>query len=488
MQLSGLVEHLLIDYRLPFRCLPSLNDCCMRAQLQQFRIANTAAPSYAGASPVRVPAPLKFIALVIFLPIELSFYVFDFRLTLIRLVLFLLTPILLVQLCQLLASGKRRFVFSDLLIALAAVWMIVSPAIVFDLSYSLHHSAPLVAEFLGSYLAARVMLSKRGQALSFINLMCYVIAIVALLGVPDALAGRPVIHIFAGELTGWPIDYSTAPRDGDYRLGIYRALGPIGHPILFGIVCAFGLLLTVTSRIRAKGLTIAACCVGVLVSLSSAPIAGAILGLGCLTYDRIMARFRERWFLLIGIVAVGIGASYAFTASPMNVFSRLLFDPQTYWIRLAQWNVAGAYVLNSPWVGIGFEWGEITKQIGFLFWSIDSLWLNLAIEYGIPGAVLVALSIVTAAYSSGRGVHLTTEESKLATGLSVSLAIAVILGFTVDFWADSWMLVGLLVGVRAHLADLGSVHHTKLTKTNPRGMRGEFWHPPSAPRRMKSVV
>ena len=362
--------------------------------------------------------------------------------------------------------------------------MIVAPAIVFDLSYSLHHSAPLVAEFLGSYLAARVLLSKRGQALSLINLMCYVIAIVALLGVPDALAGRPVIHTFAGNLTGWPMGYSLAGA-GAYRLGIYRAMGPIGHPILFGIVCAFGLLLAVTSRIRAKGLTIAACCLGVLLSLSSAPIAGAILGLGCLTYDRIMAQFRGRWFLLIGIVAIGIGASYAFTASPMNAFSRLMFDPETYWVRLLQWNVAGAYVWNSPWVGIGFEWGETTQKIGFMFWSINSLWLNLAVEYGIPGAVLVALSIVTAACypTSGRGVHLTTEESKLATGLSVSLAIAAILGFTVHFWADSWILLGFLVGVRAHLADLGSLRHPKLTKTNPRGVRGEFWHPPSAPRR-----
>jgi hypothetical protein len=429
---------------------------------------NTAAHRHAGASAISIPPALKLIALVIFLPVELSFYVFGLRLTLIRLVLFLLTPVLLVQLCQLLASGKRRFVFSDLMIALAGVWMLASPAIVFDLSYSLHHSAPLVAEFLGSYLAARVMLSKRGQALSFINLMCYVIAIVALLGVPDALAGRPVMHIFAAKLTGLPIDYSTAPRAGDYRFGMYRALGPIGHPILFGVVCALGLLLAVTSRIRAKGLTIAACGAGVLFSLSSAPIASAILGLGCLTYDRIMARFRRRWFLLIGIVAVGIGASYAFTASPMNAFSRLLFDPQTYWVRLLQWNVAGAYVLNSPWVGLGFEWGETTKKIGFLFWSIDSLWLNLAVEYGIPGAVLVALSIVTGTCypTSGRGVHLTTEESKLATGLSISLAIVVFLGFTVHFWADSWMLVGLLVGVRAHLADLGSLHHSKLTKTD----------------------
>ena len=444
----------------------------MRAQLRQLRTPNTAVRRYAGSSATSIPLALKLIALVIFIPSELSFYIFDFRLTLIRFVLFLLTPVLLVQFCLLLASGKRRFIFPDLLIALTGVWMIVSPTIVVDLPYSLHHSAPIAAEFCGTYLAARVLLSKRGQALSFINVMCYIIAIVALLGLPDALAGRSIIHDFARELTGYSYRFAT-----EYRFGIKRAMGPIDHPILFGVVCTLGLLLAVTSRMRAQGLTIAACGLGVLLSLSSAPIAGAILGLGLLAYDRIMARFRERWLLLMGIVALGIGASYAFGASPLNFFSRLMLDPQTYWARLLQWDVAGAVVLNSPWVGIGFEYGETTKQIGFLFWSIDSLWLYLATVYGIPGAVLVALSIVsTTCYpTSGRGVNLTTNESKVATGLSVSLAVCVLLGFTVDFWAATWMLVGLLVGVKAHLVDLGSLRSSTLSKTNPGGARAEIW-------------
>jgi len=435
----------------------------MRAQLQQIRRPITAARRSAYLNAASIHPILKLVAFLIFLPAELSFYLFDFRLTLIRFVLFVLTPVLFARFIQLLISGKTRLLLPDLFVTLTGVWMIVAPAIVFDFSYSLHHSAPFVGEICGSYLATRVLLSRHGQALSFITLLCYIIAIVALSGVPDAVAGRPVIHDFAHALTGYSVEFAA-----EFRLGIYRAMGPIDHPILFGIVCGVGLLLAITLQIRAKALTIAACGLGVFLSLSSAPIAGAMLGLGLLTYDRIMARFQQRWLLLIAAVGCVIGASYASNVSPLNAFSRMMLDPQTYWVRLLEWQFAGGTVLNSPWVGIGFEWGETAKKIGFMFWSIDSLWLYLATTYGIPGAVLVALSIISAMLypSSGRAVNLTAEESKLATGLNVSLAVVVLLGFTVHFWAAAWMLVGLLVGVRAHLADLGSRRPAKIKNTN----------------------
>jgi hypothetical protein len=407
----------------------------------------------------RISPTLKLIALVIFLPDELSFYISEFRLTLIRVVIFLLTPVLLVQFSKLLASRKCHLVFSDILIALTGLWMIVSPALVVDLGYSLHHSAPNAVEFCGSYFAGRVLLSERGQALKFINLLCHVIAIVALLGALDALTGTAFIHDFVSQLFGLPM----ATAGGgilEYRLGILRSMGPIDHPILFGIVCAVGLILAVGSPIRSKGLTIAACGVGVLLSMSSAPIEGAVLGLGLLAYDSRLARFRGRWMLLIGSVALGLGALFVFIPSPLAfLFGHLNIDPTSYWVRLLQWDNAGAVVLNSPWVGIAFQWPEIVARMPyFVQESIDSLWLNLALIYGIPGSVLVGLSMLGAACyrTSGRGVDLTRKESRLATTLSILIVVIVLLGFTVHIWEGPWMLIGLLVGARAHFADLAS--------------------------------
>ena len=139
--------------------------------------------------------------------------------------------------------------------------------------------------------------------------------------------------------------------------------------------------------------------------------------------------------------------------------TRLLFEADSYWIRLYQWNTIGVIVLSSPWFGIAFQLNQVAPTMPFfVFYSVDSLWLFLAMVYGIPGAILVFLSMVgVICYpASGRGVNLTVEESKLAETLGIVIALVVLLGFTVDLWEASWMFVGLLVGVRAHLADLGS--------------------------------
>jgi len=455
----------------------------MQAQSRQFplgRFPQRTAPLSAVANAVS-PA-LVLIAILLFLPDELSFYFGEFRLTPIRLVLFLLTPFLLFRFIQLLASKKRQLVISDILVLLAAAWMIISPAILFDLGYSLHHSGPSAVEFCGGYLAARVLLSRRGEALGFINLMCHVIAIVAVLGALDSVFGSPLIHNFVGRLMGLPT--VTAGEGGlQYRLGVLRAMGPIIHPILFGIVCAVGLLLGVMSSARVKALTIGACALGVMLSLSSAPILGSMLGLCLLAYDHTLSGFRGRWFVLIGIVALGFGALSLLVSSPFAfLFGHLDLDPTSYWVRLLQWNAAGAVVKESPWFGIAFQWPEMVKQMPFFVQtSIDSLWLYLALVYGIPGAVLVGLSLVSAACypTTGRGVNLTSDEAKMANSLSVVIIVIVLLGFTVDLWESTLIFIGLLVGLRAHFADRRLESTSRLRKPN-RGARQRLSLSPSS--------
>jgi hypothetical protein len=432
----------------------------MQAQSLQFgpnSLLKKAAGRIMGVGAATISPSLKLITLLMFLPEELSFYIGDFRLSPIRLALLLLTPVLLIRFSQLLATRQRRLIFSDIMIALLGIWMILSPTVVVDLTYSLHHSAPFALEFCGSYFATRVLLSERGQAINFVTFLCHVIAIVALLGMLDALTAKPFIHDSLGRLTGYVKPYSN-----EYRSGIYRSMGPIDHPILFGVICAFGLLLAITSPIRAKGLTIFACGLGVLLSMSSAPIQAGVIGLGLVTFDRVLARFRSRWSVLIGTVALGIGAIYAYSNSPLGfVFEHLMFDPSSGWNRVYQWDLVGGFIANSPWFGIAFEWPEIIRKLPDLWYSapsIDSYWLAQASIYGIPGVTLLGLSIISSAFypASGRGVSLTMAESKLATTLGIIISLIAFLGFTVDFWGICWMFVPLLVGVRAHLAELGS--------------------------------
>ena len=282
---------------------------------------------------------LKLIALTIFLPEEFSFYVFDFRLTVVRFILFLLTPFLFANLIQSVASGKSKLVASDIFIVLTGVWMIVSSTTLVDFGYALHHTGPAVGEIWGSYFATRVLLSQTGQALSFVNLICSVIVVVALFGVPDTLSGKPLTRDFLSHLTGYAPRFSEVT---EVRLGLHRAEGLLEHYISYGSVCAIGLILAVALPIRAKRLTIAACALGTFLSLSGGPVEAAIVGLGLHAYGRIFAHVRYRWWLLIVMVALAYGALSTVTADPLAfVQTHLLLDSGSYWTRVYQWNSIG---------------------------------------------------------------------------------------------------------------------------------------------------
>lgn len=86
--------------------------------------------------------------------------------------------------------------------------------------------------------------------------------------------------------------------------------------------------------------------------------------------------------------------------------------------------------------------------------SVDDLWLNLALKYGIPGVVFIALSMISTAI--GSAVNLRQDEAKLARILSIIIVVVILCGFTVDIWEAPWIFVALLLGVRAHLTELGS--------------------------------
>lgn len=93
--------------------------------------------------------------------------------------------------------------------------------------------------------------------------------------------------------------------------------------------------------------------------------------------------------------------------------------------------------------------------------TIDSIWLLWSLNFGIPGSILLGLSMLGAMSlpTSGSRVLLTTGELKLGTTLSVIIFLIVFLGFTVDFFGTSWIIIPLLVGVRAHLGELGRVSY-----------------------------
>lgn len=416
-------------------------------------------PRLSARSTAALPPALSLVAITIFLPEELSFYILGLRLTATRLIFLLLLPLLAQALSHRITTGRYRFVLSDLFVPLTGGWMILASASVSGLGDALNHAGPEVLEFCVGYMVTRLLLSSRGQAVSFFNLLSHVIAFVGLVSVLDPVTDHYVTRDVSAALTGYSKSVMMVGPDTNYRLGMLRAEGPLEHPILLGVTCMIGLLFAAALPLRARAFTMVASAIGLFVSLSSAPIQAAIMGFGLLVYNRVLTSFRLRWITLIGLAAAAIAISFSVMNSPLGFINdHMLLDPESGYIREYEWATVGLYVEQSPWLGIGFGWGEIAEQIG-TFASIDSLWLGKALVYGIPASVLIALSLAGSVSlpAEGPGVCLTSLEARLATTLGIIMFLFLFLGFTVYFWGSVWVLTGLLCGVRAHLGELGRI-------------------------------
>src|ERR1700693_3770394 len=370
---------------------------------------------------------LKVLTIASFLPEETSFYIFGLRLTFARLLLIALTPFLVRAFVNRVQTRRYRFIFSDFWVLLMAFWMIYAPASVDGSTAALNHAGPIVLEFCVAYLATRFLLSEHGEATQVVNILCCSIGVSALGALLDPLSGHYFIHDVVGAITGY---HRNAMTDDIYRMGLVRADGPLEHPILFGFICGIGLLLVASVPARLRLPLRVACGLGAIFAFSSAPLQAIVMGLSLVVYDRAMRHVSARWVIIKCVSAFGILTLMLVSDAPFSFLIRhLLFDPSSGYYRLYSWTVTGAAIELSPWTGLGF--GPYDNYLD-LTPSADSVWLVSALNYGIPGAILLALAMVgaTSVRVSGRGIYLNRDESKIGTMLSIVIFLTLFIGFT----------------------------------------------------------
>lgn len=417
-----------------------------------------ATPKRRGAFSVKVPLVLVLIALAMFLPEESSFYFGERRMTVCRLLLLLIAPPILFLFVRSAVRGNYRFVWSDVLVPVTGLWMFVGPIEIEGFDRAFVFSGGTAVEFCIPYMATRVFLAERGQAVALVRILCIAIATIGLLAIFDEFSGRFLLREIVESFTGYhkkPIDYSTLVRGF-----LFRATSTLEHPILLGTACLFGLLMTTTMRGALRKFMFAGSAVGLALSVSSAPIGGAILGFGVLLYNKLMRNFPFRWGLLFTSAAGLI--LFIFSAHPRPwgfIFNHLTFDSSSSWYRYLQWQFAGPLVMKSPILGIGPSY-EYARQVG-LSATIDAYWLRMAMSFGIPGSILIGLSYITACSGSmdfrKKSLNLTKQERQLGFVLSLIMGLTIYIGFTVFYWGTVFILISFLAGIRAHLGAFGAM-------------------------------
>jgi O-antigen ligase len=131
-------------------------------------------------------------------------------------------------------------------------------------------------------------------------------------------------------------------------------------------------------------------------------------------------------------------------------------DSRAGWYRLAIWETAGPLVLANPVFGIGlfsdWDWQSSGVLVGG---SVDALWLEAAMVTGIPGSLLIFLTMASPFWHGPVDVsdNLTEGERRLSVALGIVTFMSAFLAFVVHLWGADWILIAVFAGTRANLTE-----------------------------------
>ena len=390
------------------------------------------------------------VLLIVFLTtllLPIFFHVGDLRLSPSRVFLLVaFIPLLL----WLLSGGAGRIALGDVFMGLHCLWIGVA-------LFANHGAERLpfigitVVELFGGYLAGRVLIRSAADYRAFFRYFAFALLVLMPFAVFEMLTGRMLISE-----TLEPVA-STFPKVlmGDMRMGFHRAQGVLEHSILWGVFCSIAIanLFYIYRESLAKRLFSSGLATGMtFTSLSAAPLQSvtlqfAMIGWGWMT--------RNAWWTLVILAAVGYVVIDALSnRTPVTIMiDYLTFDAHNAWIRIHIWNFGMAEVWRNPIFGIGLgEW----QRPNWLLGSVDNFWLVVAMRYGLPGFLLLAVAIAMNLFSIIRQRlpdelgHYRLAYVIAAIGLFMTLA-------TVHIWGATSVFVMFYIGAGSWLFNAAAV-------------------------------
>jgi hypothetical protein len=357
-------------------------------------------------------------------------------------VMLLLLPSLVV-----LCGRGRRLLISDVFAFAAAFWMLLAPVSVDGLS-SLKSAGAVSVEFIAGYLAGRAFFREPAALATFVRVLKILLVTVILLAAADVVSGRWLSHDVAGALFGMPA------LNPVFRDGMIRATSTFDHPILFGTFCslAAAILLFSESDVKKRFFYVGLCFVGGVLSQSSASLMTVALVLSAYGYNQLMRSVPHRWTIFWVAVASAFAALFLVSNRPLGwLITHLTLDPQTGYFRILIWDAALDQISQSPFVGNAFN----LLGDGILDATTDSVWLVLALRFGLPIVILLALANVTALLPVRKqsGWANVAYMERMRLGFSIVLVLFMFTGLTVHFWNYIWIFWAVCIGIRASLRE-----------------------------------
>jgi hypothetical protein len=343
----------------------------------------------------RLPLPVWFYLLAVVIPI--GFNLGPIYMTTLRMLLIVMIIPLVIQLL----SGRfGKVMVIDVLFILHIVWATIAMAVV-NPDRVIENIGAAGIEFLGGYVMGRAYI----RTPEAFGALCRALGLIVLGSLPFALVetvtGRPILIEVIEKLPGVR---TVAKNFQDGRMGLERVQFGFAHPIHYGLFCSVAFSM---AWVGLKGwssnlnrvvisTTIAAC--GFL-ALSSGALLAIFLQIGLILWAMMFAAVNGRWWWLVALSALAyLVVDLLSNRTPIMVFlSYATFSAHTaYWRTIIfDWGVANVIgsaekgIIGSPWFGIGLK--DWVRPWFMHSGSMDNFWLVMAVRYGIPGFLTLAL-------------------------------------------------------------------------------------------------
>jgi hypothetical protein len=413
--------------------------------------AGLAFSSQKALSDKSVATPLFVFFLAVVLPSELAVNVFGLALIPVRVALIgLFVPAIL----RLVRDGQARFQVFDYFLLAAFAWLALALIVDNGFEKGAKFGGSLLLEAMGGYLVARAYVRSYAQFACAVRTYFLFVMVAAVVAFPETFFRFQFAHDVAAAITGLP---KAVIGNEAGRLGLARANSTFDHPILYGVFCAsaLGLVWYLYSARSDRWIRAAALFAATLCSVSSGPLLAYFLIVAFIVWERYTRQIPHRVPIMIGLaVAMIIVIELLSNRSAIEVMiSMVALDHWTAYYRILIWENAVSDIAGSPLFGIPLNsWTRPAWMTG----SVDSFWLNTALQGGLPAVAFLITGIVLLMVRvHGKPGQETRDRWTARFGWTATLLALMLQAFTVHYWGSMNSLFFFLLGLGAWMTDSG---------------------------------
>jgi len=374
-----------------------------------------------------------------------------------------------ILLIKCLADSKIRNNFHwsslDKIVTISMAFYVGVFFLIYPLDEALQNRSGFILDTWISYIVTRLCIRDISSLRSVIKWVAIVLSVLGILAMIESVTGwQPYLPLT--RYCPWRPEVRTTGLRGSW----YRAIGPFGHPIMFGTCFALFLPLVYSLRHERdfwKNLSYLLCALillGTIGSMSSGPWITAIVVIICIVMEKFKYLIKPLLLFLIfscGFIAMASNRPFyhviASYANPLGGSS---------WHRAKL--IDCAIQSFNEWFLLGYKgqdpgWG---KYLGSDHTDITNQFILYGVQYGILGIITLCLILITAIRQTIYTFKFAPDNGTKtwAWGLG-SIIVATIVAFmSVSFFGQMLTLLYCLLGIIGSVC--GSSARVKLSNTS----------------------